>query len=110
MANGTGTLDLLDILRGRDKVIIIDAVEGGNEPGAVYRFTPADIRTKNLMPISAHQFGLMEILDMAELMGEIPETIIIIGIEPKTIDWGLELSPEVSAVIPRVIELVVNEF
>ena len=32
-----------DYLAYRDKVIIIDAVKGGNEPGTLYRFTPADI-------------------------------------------------------------------
>ncbi|MCL0091471.1 hydrogenase maturation protease [Dehalococcoidales bacterium] len=40
---GTAAFDYLDYLAYRDKVIIIDAVKGGNEPGTLYRFTPADI-------------------------------------------------------------------
>jgi hydrogenase maturation protease len=106
---GTGTLDLLDILAGRDRIIVIDAVKGGSEPGAVYRFTPADLATANLTPLTAHQVGLLEVLSIAELTGDMPVNIVIFGIEPKILDWGLELSPEVAAVIPKVIELIIKE-
>jgi hydrogenase maturation protease len=46
---------------------------------------------------------------MAEFLGDAPQNITIYGIEPKELDWGLELSPEVEAALPRVIELVLRE-
>jgi hydrogenase maturation protease len=106
---GTGTLDLLEIISNRERVIIIDAVTGGSKPGTVYRFTPDDIRIKKLAPVSTHQFGFMEILDMAKLMGDLPHSIIIIGIEPEILNWGMNLSPVVSASIPKVLELIEKE-
>jgi len=106
---GTGMLDLLDILANRDKVIIIDAVRGGNEPGAVYRFTLTDIAMQRQNLMSLHQIGLLETLNLAELTGCTPRDVVILGIEPKKIDWGLELSPEVAAVVSKVIELVISE-
>ena len=106
---GTGTLDLLEIISNRERVIIIDAVTGGSKPGTVYRFTPDDIRIKKLAPVSTHQFGFMEIIDMAKLMGDLPADIVIIGIEPEILNWGMDLSPEVLAVIPKVLKLIENE-
>ena len=106
---GTASADLIDYLNNRDKVIIIDAVQGKNEPGTIYRFTPADIKVQKDIHTSVHQIDLLEALTMAEYLGDVPQSIVIYGIEPKELGWGLELSPEVAAVIPRVIELVLSE-
>jgi len=106
---GTGALDIIDIIANREKVIIIDAVRGGGGPGAVYRFTPNDIAIQSPTPISVHQFDIPGTLNMAELVGCMPQQVVIFGIEPKIVDWGLELSPEVAAVIPRAIELITSE-
>ena len=57
---------------------------------------------------SVHQIGILEVIHLSELVGETPETTII-GVEPKSLDMSMELSPEVEAKIPRVIELVLEE-
>ena len=106
---GTGTLDLFDVIANRDKVIVIDAVKGGGEPGTLYRFGPDDIEMQRQCFTSVHQLSLIDTLTMARLTGCSPHDIIILGIEPKELGWGLELSPEIKAVIPRVIELVMSE-
>jgi hydrogenase maturation protease len=106
---GTGAFDLLDIVADRKKVIIIDAVRGGGEPGAIYRFTPDDIEKQQQCLTSVHQVGLLNTLEMAKMAGYPPQSVIVCGIEPKRMDWGLELSPEVAAMVPRVIELIMSE-
>ena len=106
---GTGAFDLFDVMADRDKVITIDAVKGGGEPGAIYRFGPDDIRMQRQCITSVHQVGLLDTLSLAKLAGCSPRDIVIFGIEPKELTWGLELSPEVAAVVPRVIELVMSE-
>ena len=106
---GTASVDLLDSLANRDKVIIIDAVKGGNEPGTLYRFTPNDVTIQRQNFTSLHQVGLLETLTMARYLGCAPQEVVIYGIEPKKVSWGLELSPEVAAVVIRVIELVLAE-
>ena len=106
---GTASVDLLDSLANRDKVIIIDAVKGGNEPGTLYCFTPADITVQRQNLTSLHQVGLLETLTMTEYLGCATREVVIFGIEPQKVSWGLELSPEVTAVVPRVVELVLNE-
>lgn len=107
---GTASFDLLDTLAGRRQVIIIDAVRTGSEPGTIFRFTPEDISASREQVTSLHQVGLLEALTVAEhLLDSAPQEVIILGIEPKEIDWGLELSPEVEAAVPKVIELVMEE-
>lgn len=106
---GTASIDLLGILANRDKVIIIDAVKGGNQPGTLYRFTPDDITIQRQHLTSLHQLGLLETLTIFRCLGHTPPEVLIYGIEPKEIGWGLELSPEVASVVPRVIELVLSE-
>jgi len=107
---GTAAFDLFDTLAGRRQVIIIDAVRAGSEPGTIIRFTPEDILASREQLTSLHQVGLLETLNVAEnLLDSAPQEVIILGIEPKEIDWGLELSAEVEAAVPKVIELVIEE-
>ena len=58
--------------------------------------------------ISVHQIGILEVINISDLIGKTPETVVI-GIEPKTVATGMELSPEIHAKIPRVVELVLEE-
>ena len=106
---GTGAFDLFDVIADRDKAIIIDAVKGGGESGAVYRFGLDDIRMQRQYLTSVHQVSLPDTLAMAKFAGCSPRDVIIYGIEPKEIGWSLELSPKVAAAIPRVVELVLSE-
>jgi len=92
-----------------DKLIIVDAVKGGDEPGTIYRFGSDDVDVDSASPISLHEMGVLQNLKLMALLNKQPGSTVIIGVEPRTIDYGLELSPEVSAKVPRVIELVLKE-
>ena len=107
---GTASLDLLDFIEGKDKVIIVDAVQGGGVPGTVYRFKPTDIEINFPLSLSLHQVGLMEVLGMLKFLD--PSSlykIIIYGVEPKELGWGLDLSPELEAVKEKVKKEIVKE-
>ena len=95
--------------QGIDKLIIVDAVRGGCEPGTVYRFTPQDIVFRSGTVTSVHQLGLAEGLKMIAHTELNPKDVVIVGVEPKEIDWGLELSPELQNQVPRIIDLVQEE-
>jgi hydrogenase maturation protease len=106
---GTATLSFIDSLSNREKIIIIDAVKGNNKPGTIYRFTPADISVRKDISTSLHQIGIMESLTMFELLGNPLQNIVIFGIEPAVLDWGMTLSSGVNTVIPKVIEMICKE-
>jgi hydrogenase maturation protease len=106
---GTSTMDLFLHLEGVEKLIVIDAMEAGGIPGTIYKCKPEDLLPKDEGPISLHDIGLLESLNMAEKMGMKIHTVVI-GVEPKALDWGVELSEEVKSKIPTVIEVILKEF
>jgi hydrogenase maturation protease len=105
---GTSTMDLISYLKGVKKLIVIDAMKAGGDPGTVYKCKPEDLLPKDEGPISLHEIGLLETLNMAKKMEMEIETVII-GVEPKVFDWGIELTEEVKNRIPSIIEAVLKE-
>ena len=106
---GTLGLDLLDLIEGRRKAIVVDALDADAVPGTVLRFTAEDLARREAVDLSLHQLGLFEMLAMARQLGRVPEEVIIFGIVPKDMSPGLELSAEVAAVVPEVIRRVLAE-
>jgi hydrogenase maturation protease len=105
---GTSLMELLPIIQEAERIIVIDALRGGGEPGTLYRVFPDDLMAETERPLSLHQVGLLEVLGMARQLGGDPQ-VVIIGVEPKEISWGMELTPEVGAKLPRVIDAVFEE-
>ena len=107
--DGGTSLDLPDCLENVDKLIIIDAVKTGGQPGTIYRFHPYDMDIESEGIISLHELGLAQSLKMMSLIGNEPKETVIIGIEPKEINWGTELSAELQQKIPEIINIVLGE-
>ncbi|MCD6390995.1 MAG: hydrogenase maturation protease [Dehalococcoidia bacterium] len=100
--------DILQFAEGTDKLIIVDAVKGGGPPGQIYRFNIEDIALEPKPFLSLHDMGLVDNLMLMKLWHSIGETVII-GVEPKEIEWGLELSPELQDKIPQIIDAILAE-
>jgi hydrogenase maturation protease len=105
---GTATIELLPAIREAERIIVIDALKGGGLPGTIYRLRPDDLMCAKEQNLSLHQVGLLEVLGMARQLGGDP-AVVIIGVEPKEISWGMELTPEVEAKLPKVVEAVLEE-
>jgi len=105
---GTVSHQLIPLFRSIDYLIVIDVVEAGDAPGAIFKFSPEDMKFLSGPKLSLHQISLTDVLDMAALTGTKPKTVII-AVQPKNISWGLELSDEVRMTMPKVKELVFEE-
>jgi hydrogenase maturation protease len=92
-----------------DKLIIVDAVKTGDRPGTIYRFSYDDIDLDAVAPVSLHEMGVLDSLKTMALFNRQPKSTVVIGIEPRTIDFGLELSPEIEDKLPGMIELILKE-
>ena len=107
----TGGMNLLDMIRGYEKVILIDAVkQNDSKPGEVKRFLLSDFHSVH--SCNPHDVSLSEALHVAEQLGEkhLPLQIILIGITVKnTYEFGEHLSNEVSSAIPTAVSLVLEE-
>jgi hydrogenase maturation protease len=106
---GTDGFRLLNVITEADRLIVIDAVKGGAEPGSIYRFDINEVRNcPSGFKTSVHQIGILEVIDLSGLIGKTPQTTVI-GIEPKSLEMGMELSDEVKSKVPRIIELIFEE-
>ena len=107
----SGGLDLLDLLAGYQRAIIIDAIQTHQgKPGQVYR-----LGLENLpVPLHCsvvHDVDLVTALDLGRRLGmAMPQEIVIFAIEVADVTtFGEECTPEVERAIPEVIRLVLQE-
>ncbi len=105
---GTAGVDLLDVIADRARVIVVDALAGDVEPGTVVRLTPADL-DRPRQGVSLHDLGVVELLTIARRLGVAPREVVVIGVQPAEVSWGLTLSDELQALVPRIAELVLDE-
>jgi hydrogenase maturation protease len=107
---GTGGLAVLHQIEGRRKAIFIDCAYMGEEPGAIRRFVPEDVRsTKVLAHQSLHEADLLRIIDMAWQLGQAPEQIVIFGIQPERVEPDSGLSPVLMTRIEEYLAMVLQE-
>lgn len=106
---GTLGLDLLNVIEGVERLIVVDIINSEEPPGTTFRFRPQDIGTVSAKKISFHQITLFDVLHMAESSGKAPRDIIIIAVQPQEVNWGMELTDELKKKIPEIIKLVLKE-
>jgi hydrogenase maturation protease len=107
---GLPGLGLISLLEGRDKVVIVDAVDAGGPPGTLYRFHPHEVASARSRPQrSLHQGDILLHLELAETLGMAPREVVIIGIQPRTFAPGQELSAPVAAALDKAVELALAE-
>jgi hydrogenase maturation protease len=107
---GVAGIGLLDFLPGVAKVLIIDAADMQLEPGTVVRFRRDEVQDMGgRLRFSTHDVGLLEVLELARAVHPGLQEVVILGIQPKEISWGTDLTPEVEAAVPKVVEAIWNE-
>ena len=103
---GTSGLDLVPALAGRRKVVIVDAMAASLEPGSVLRLEPEELQEQADSWRSVHDVGVVEALALARRLPQPPAEVVLIGVVPGDVSWGLELSPAVQERMPELIRLV----
>jgi hydrogenase maturation protease len=87
---GTAVLDALHLIEWADKILAFDAMQAGGKPGTVYAFGTDDV-DKGGIKASLHELNLLAALDF--LKNKAKPEIVIFGVEPERIDYGVELTP-----------------
>ena len=107
---GTCGLDLLQYLEGVSNLIIIDAIKTRNGiPGTIIRLDGDKIPAYLSLKISPHDIGLPDLLATAKLRDLYPESIVVLGIQPASLDLGVTLSPQVAAQLDALIDIIKKE-
>ena len=105
-----GGLRLMERMIGFDRAIVIDAIVSGKPPGTIQSLHPGDIPTQR--SASAHDVNLPTALQLGRhANAHLPEDdqILLIAIEATDVlTFNEALSPEVEAVVPAAVELVLK--
>ncbi|HIJ63044.1 MAG TPA: HyaD/HybD family hydrogenase maturation endopeptidase [Rhodospirillaceae bacterium] len=106
---GTTGMELLPMLHGADQLIIVDAVRVGQPPGSVVRLiddeVPAFFKTK----LSPHQIGVSDMLAALKFGGGSPQRVVLIGVQPVSLDLAMTLSAPVADRLDEVVGMVQDE-
>jgi len=108
---GTSGTDLIFLIKDCRKIIIIDAIDAGQNTGDVVNVKVDDIEEfikRDYKSLSLHDLNLADILKLIKAL-KINADISIIGVKPKKMDFGDRLSPEIEEKIPEIISLVKKE-
>lgn len=98
MDGGTQGLALLGKFEGRKAVVFLDAVRLGDQAGAVHVLRGDELaRMGRARAVTAHEGSAPQILAALQLLGEVPEDVSMVGIEPEQIRTGMGLSAPVEA-------------
>ncbi len=110
MDGGTGGMQLLHYIAGKDKAIILDCALMGTEPGTIKRFTPDEVNTvKKLAHLSLHEVDIIKVIELSKQLGECPDEVIFFGIEPKAIIQQMDLTETIAQKVPGYINEILNE-
>ncbi len=110
MDGGTQGIYLVQHVRDADVLIVFDAVDYGLPPGTIKRVEDDKVpQFMGCKKVSLHQTGFQEVLAMAEMMGDAPEKLLLIGVQPVELDdFGGSLRDETKEQINPAIEMVVD--
>ena len=106
MDGGTQGIYLVQHVQAADILVVFDAVDYGLVPGTLKLIEDAEVPNFiGAKKMSLHQTGFQEVLAMAELLGDYPQHILLVGVQPEELeDYGGSLRPRVRAQIGPAID------
>ncbi len=105
---GTMGLDLLPIFQDSDRILIIDAVDLRKPVGFVAVIEGDDIPSVLNAKLSVHHIGLSDLLFTAKLTRAAPSEVCLIGIQPKSLEAGLDMTEQIRVQLDNIISLAVK--
>jgi hydrogenase maturation protease len=106
---GTLSFTLAEPIATHDRLIVIDAAQFGGKPAEIRCFEGGamDAYLKGARR-SAHEVGLVDLLDIARLSDTLPHRRALVGVQPEHLGWGEEPSPAVRRALPTVVDAVLG--
>jgi hydrogenase maturation protease len=111
LVEGLTGLDLLEKIKDVGRIIIVDAIKAGSEPGSIHKFSLEDLKDKHTL----HSFSThlnMDISTMFELgeklsPGKITGDVTIVAIEAEDIETISDrCTLKVEKAIPKAVEMI----
>ena len=97
-------LNLLPWVEEASHLLILDAINANVRPGTLIEMKGDEILLYQGIKLSDHQVTFQEVLGLAKVRKRLPENIHLIGAQPVDISIGVDLSPQISSILPKIIE------
>lgn len=105
---GTSGMEMIEELSNLDFLVVLDVVKTGAAPGTVVTISGDDIPVFFRKKLSPHQIALPDVLASLELLDANPREIVVIGVEPVSLELGLEMTPLVAAKVEALAHLAAS--
>jgi hydrogenase maturation protease len=106
-------MGLLPLVESCSHLLVLDAIDSGAPAGTLIELHADEVRLYGAQKLSEHQVTFNEVLAVAGLRRTLPQSLVILGIQPMSMSLGIGLTAVVSQTVPRVVEralLVLDEW
>ena len=90
-------------------LIVLDCVRTGAAPGTPHRLEEADLARASRKAVGVHDFGMLDSLTFAEVLGGTRPRLVVLGLEPEAIEYRQGLTPALEAALPGLVETARRE-
>ncbi|OAI08554.1 HyaD/HybD family hydrogenase maturation endopeptidase [Methylomonas methanica] len=104
---GTQGVYLIEHVQAADVLVVFDAVDYGLPPATIKRVENDEVPNfLGAKKMSLHQTGFQEVLALAQMLGQYPQHLLLIGVQPEELeDYGGSLRPAIKAQIQPAIDM-----
>ncbi len=101
---------LLDAFQGFSHVILVDALRGGAQAGDIVRLDASTAPLPaRLGGTSTHLLGVAEAVELARVLGQLPQRILVLGVEGLAFTPNAPLSAPVALAVDAAVAAVLAE-
>ena len=105
---GTMGLELVSYVSGANRLLVLDAVDLSAPAGTVVCLQGRELRS---LPGNGnvHDLALADILNALRMLGQEPQDVVLLGMEPGTTELGTSLSECVESAVPVLVEAAIAQ-
>lgn len=102
----TDGMSLLGVVEDTDYLLVLDAINAGKEGGHIIQLQGEEIPTYYGVKMSIHQLGFQEVLLAAKLRERYPKHVMMIGMQPTSLELGVGLTTTNQSQLPALVQLI----
>jgi hydrogenase maturation protease len=106
---GTWGMQLLPEIEEAGRLLVLDAIYDGQDPGTVVRLEKHELPRLLYQKVSPHQIDLREVFAVAELRGTFPAEAVALGVEPEVVELQEGFSASVERAMPVLLSAAVDQ-
>jgi hydrogenase maturation protease len=105
-----GTLgpELVSYVWDASRLLLLDSVDAGQAPGTLIRMHRDELQRLR-GGATVHQLGVADLIATLSLACEEMPDIVMLGVQPASMDWGTRLTPQVEAALEPLIDMAIAQ-